>query len=282
MRNHSVWLLAALGIILILASFGSGFPLVASQGPYLLSAYISSPLPSSPDSKQWEHATPVVIPLGGQVVTDPKLPDPSVTSARVRSLHDGTDIAFLLEWEDSTKNDYLAPGTFRDAAALAFPLGEAPPPLCMGQPDRFVNIWHWKADHQAAVDAWEAQDRKRDPKRPKDCFREDRLPGPCLPLLIFPPGTPVEEWVGGGLATLTAKRHQGLVRGKGVYQHERWQVLFKRSMATSEEYSESFQAGRRYAIGFAVWNGGAGERGAQKAVGSWIQFQLAPLSQSIE
>lgn len=276
MRNYSVCLLVASGFVLVLSSYGLEIPLVASQGPHLVSAYLAGPLPSSPDSKEWGHTTPVVIPLSGQVVVDPKLTEPSVNSVRVRSLHNGKDIAFLLEWEDSTKNDYLAPETFRDAAAIAFPLGNAPAPICMGQPDHLVNIWHWKADWQSSVDAWEARNRDRELGRPKDCQSENRLPGPCLPLLRFP-RTAVEELVGGGFSTLTSKRVQGLVRGRGGHQQERWWVVFRRAMETGDAYSQPFQPGGRYAVGFAVWDGGTRERGAQKAVGSWMQFELAPV-----
>ena len=67
-------------------------------------------------------------------------------------MHNGTDIAFLLEWQDNTKNDRLTPGTFRDGVALGLPLGDAPAFFCMGQLDHYINIWHWKADWQSDID----------------------------------------------------------------------------------------------------------------------------------
>jgi hypothetical protein len=70
----------------------------------------------------------------------------------LRSIHNGTEIAFLLEWQDNTKNDRLTPGTFRDGVAIGLPLGDAPAFFCMGQLDHYINIWHWKADWQSDID----------------------------------------------------------------------------------------------------------------------------------
>src|SRR2546427_12661067 len=93
----------------------------------------------------------MVISRTGQVITRTSLPEPTIKSLTVRSLHNGKELAFLLEWQDPTKKDRLTPGTFRDGVANAFPLGGAPAFFCMGQLDHYLNIWHWKAYVQTQI-----------------------------------------------------------------------------------------------------------------------------------
>ncbi len=66
----------------------------------------------------WQKISPMTLPLSGQIITRPVWPEPTAHALTVRALHNGTDIAFLLEWQDNTKNDRLTPGTFRDGVAL--------------------------------------------------------------------------------------------------------------------------------------------------------------------
>jgi len=147
--------------ILVLLFYGFGVQVVSSQGLFIRSHYISGNLPFEPKDPEWAKATPVILPLSGQVITRPTLPDPTIKSLTVRSLHNGKELAFLLEWQDPTKNDRLTPGTFRDGAALAFPLGDAPAFFCMGQLDHYLNIWHWKADWQTDIERRKAKEAER-------------------------------------------------------------------------------------------------------------------------
>ena len=138
-----------LGAIL-LGAFG--IPIVSSQGMFIRSYFISGDLPTAPEDPAWEKVPPMTLPLSGQVITRPVWPEPAARALTVRSIHNGTDIAFLLEWQDNTKNDRLTPGTFRDGVAIGLPLGDAPAFFCMGQLDHYINIWHWKADWQSDID----------------------------------------------------------------------------------------------------------------------------------
>ena len=162
-RRRARVLLAA-AFLLVLGSYGLGVQIVSSQGLYIRAQYISGDLPFDPKSPEWEKATTMVLSLSGQVVTRPTLPDPTIKGLTVRSLHNGTELVFLLEWQDPTKNDRLTPGTFRDGAAMAFPLGDAPAFFCMGQLDHYLNIWHWKADWQSDIDRRAARAAEKKPE----------------------------------------------------------------------------------------------------------------------
>ena len=146
------WKVSVVAFIAVLLLYGLGVQVVSSQGLFIRSQYIAGDLPFDPKSPIWEKSTPIVLPLSGQVITRPTLPDPTIKALTVRSLHNGKEVVFLLEWQDPTKNDRLTPGTFRDGAAMAFPLGDAPAFFCMGQLDHYLNIWHWKADWQTDIE----------------------------------------------------------------------------------------------------------------------------------
>ena len=80
----------------------------------------------APEDPLWQKISPMTLPLSGQIITRPSGRNPTAHALTVRAVHNGTDIAFLLEWRDNTKNDRLTPGTFRDGVALGLPLGDAP------------------------------------------------------------------------------------------------------------------------------------------------------------
>jgi DMSO reductase family type II enzyme heme b subunit len=75
-----------------------------------------------------------------------------IREIEVRALHDGAQIAFLLEWEDPDR-DTDAPGDerFPDGAALLFPLAEGAPLVTKGAEGKPVNAWHWRADRPSAL-----------------------------------------------------------------------------------------------------------------------------------
>ncbi|MFM8551589.1 MAG: ethylbenzene dehydrogenase-related protein, partial [Nitrospiraceae bacterium] len=184
------------------------------------------------------------------------------------SVHNGTEIAFLLEWQDNTKNDRLTPGTFRDGVAIGLPLGEAPAFFCMGQLDHYINIWHWKADWQSDIDrrAAKAAERKGDGGEVR---RFEVIPRRA---------SSVEDLVGGGFSTLTTKQSQGRVQGKAAWKDGVWRVVIKRPLASTDPENEAkLEPGRLQAIAFAVWNGENKERNGQKAVAPWFQLSIDPV-----
>lgn len=267
MNQRRAWVLWLSVVALALMLYTLGLPLATSQGPFLRSRYIAGSIPESADAEEWQHASPLILALSGQVLAEPMLPDPSVKSLRVWSVHNGHDIAFLLEWLDSTKNTELTPGSFRDGAALAFPIGEMFAFSCMGRADSYLNIWHWKADWQADLDRAEAKKRERD-RRWRD---------PLIPRRA----SSVEELVAEGVNTMTSKREQGFVQGDAIWADGRWRVVYRRPIRTpSESTSAELRPGQNQVVSFAVWDGHVKERGARKAVGPWARLIIDPSPES--
>lgn len=244
-----------------------GIPIVSSEGLFVRSHLISGNVPSTPEDPAWEKVPPLTLPLSGQVITRPVWPEPSARALGIRSVHNGLEIAFLLEWQDNTKNDRLTPGTFRDGVAIGLPLGEAPAFFCMGQLDHYINIWHWKADWQSDIDrrAAKAAERKGESGEVR---RFEVIPRRA---------SSVEDLVGGGFSTLTSKQSQGRVQGNAVWKDGVWRVVIRRPLASTDPENEArLEPGRLQAIAFAVWNGENKERNGQKAVAPWFQLSIDP------
>lgn len=258
----------ALALIVAAGLTWIGIPAVSSQGLFLRSHRIAGPVPTTPDDPTWDRITPLTLPLSGQLITRPAWPQPSVSAIAVRSVHNGTQIAFHLSWEDRTKNDRITPGTFRDSVALGLALGDAPAFFCMGQLDHYVNIWQWKADWQTDIDLRAARDHSPDQSGGVRRFE-------TIPRRV----SSVEALLGGGFSTLTPTQYQGRVQGKALWKDGRWHVVMTRPLTTADQENEApLGPGRAQALVLAVWDGGIQERNGQKAVSSWLQLMLDPVS----
>jgi hypothetical protein len=246
---------------------GFGVPLVSSEGMIIRARLVEGELPTGPEDASWAKVSPMTLPLSGQVITRPVWPEPTARALIVRSLHNGTEIAFLLEWQDNTKNDRLTPGTFRDGVAIGLPLGDAPAFFCMGQLDHYINIWHWKADWQSDIDrrAAKTSEKARDGVRTFE----------VIPRRV----SSVEDLIGGGFSTLTTKERQGRVQGKATWKDGVWHVVMRRPLVSEEQENEAkLIPGRVQTVSFAVWNGENKERNGQKAVAPWFQLVIDPVA----
>jgi len=267
-KTASRSLLAIFSSILVIAGVlgGLGIPLVSSEGMVIRAHYAQGNLPSAPDDAAWAKVSPMTLPLSGQIITRPVWPEPTARALTVRAIHNGTELAFLLEWQDNTKNDRLTPGTFRDGVAIGLPLGDAPAFFCMGQLDHYINIWHWKADWQSDID--------RRAARNTDKQREGVRTFEVIPRRV----SSVEDLIGGGFSTLTTKEKQGRVQGKALWKDGVWHVVMRRPLVSEEQENEAkLIPGRVQTVSFAVWNGENKERNGQKAVAPWFQLSIDPV-----
>jgi hypothetical protein len=267
-RSHPIIPLLAGLVVGSLVLGGLGIPMVSSEGMIIRSHLVAGGLPSVPEDPAWNKIPVMAIPLSGQVITRPVWPEPSARALNLRSIHNGTEIAFLLEWQDNTKNDRLTPGTFRDGVAIGLPLGDAPAFFCMGQLDHYINIWHWKADWQSDIDRRAAR------------ASEGKASGEVRRFEVIPRRkSSVEDLIGGGFSTLTTKDDQGRVQGKATWKDGVWRVVIRRPMGSAGQENEAkLEAGRLQAVAFAIWNGENKERNGQKAVAPWFQLSIDPVA----
>lgn len=287
------WALLPLALALVVAAVLTvgDARLASSQAVTLTAVAVDKPVPlDDPYAEVWGKATPVAVPLSAQTLTQPK-GGGTIRSVTARAMHDGQTLYVLVEWDDATQD--LSAGAvqeFRDAVAVEFPSAKGPtvPSFCMGQPDAHVNIWHWKADWQAAIDRGLVSIKDTYPNLWADLypFQEDvtYYPGRAVGNLLsaVERASPVENLVAGGFGTLTTADVQP-VKGVGRWQDGKWRVLFARDLKAEGEGLAQLAPGTATNIAFAVWDGAAGERDGQKSVSQFVDLELqGPPQQAAE
>jgi len=81
----------------------------------------------------------------------------------------------------------------------------------------------------------------------------------------------VEDLNAEGFSTLTTQAHQD-VDGRGNWRNGGWNVVFKRSLTSSDSNDTQFSAGKT-PMAMAIWNGHNKERNGQKAITQWHELR---------
>ena len=288
-------------------------PLVSSQGLTLVAAHMAGDLPlTDPLDERWQATTALVVPLSAQMIARPILPEPRIKAVTVRALHNESQLALALEWADDTQNDQsLRVQDFRDGVAVQFPLAAGMPFYCMGQQGGDVNIWHWKADWQAAIIAQQtAPENAADQGGARllatyPNFYVDQYPFTAAADHVvlagyadvnYLPGqaagnlmasavhvSPVEDLMAGGFGSLTSQTLAAQnVQGYGAWDNGQWRVIFYRDLLSAETADVSFTLDQPYSVAFAAWDGANGERNGEKSTSQWVTLQLASVSAAAE
>lgn len=265
-------------------ALAGGTYLALSRGPAseLVSHALTGPVPGDdPDAGEWD-VKPFDVALTPQNITTPMLAEASVDVVRVRSLHNGTDIAFLLEWADPERDDLEAIGRFRDAVAVQLPL-DPQASFTMGGAGAPVHILHWKASWQADVDLGRRTVRDAFPNGFNDWVPEELMdpeaarvfyPGLAVgnPLSAVGKTSPVEELIAEGFGSLTHQAEQRAT-GRGVFEDGRWRVALQVPMAGGET-TATLSPGTVSQAAFAVWNGSRQNRGSRKHYAPWVPLTI--------
>ncbi|GJM41497.1 MAG: hypothetical protein DHS20C20_17790 [Ardenticatenaceae bacterium] len=288
-----------LGLVALLALAGAltffKIPLASSQGVTIAAANVDGALPlDDVGAALWDEATAVSIPLSAQIVARPIFPDANVKVVDVRALYNDEQIAFLVEWEDSTLDETaVRVQDFADAIAIQFPLVEGQPFFCMGQQGGNVNIWHWKADWQAGmvarqdvdsvypdmyVDNYTFADEEAGAAAPVSSYEDiNYLPALAADNLFASASytSPVEDLIAGSFGSLTSQpADMQNVQGHGEYADGKWRVVFARNLASAEGVDAQFETGQVYSLALAAWDGANEERNGQKSTSQWVSLQV--------
>jgi len=150
MRQRIQWGSAVTGIGALLFFAGTTIGL-AQESVAVRATMVKGGLPvDDPNAAAWNGATQAQFPLSPQVHWQNRIQEATVKDLKVRALHDGTQLAVLLEYADPTEDP-------DDAAALEFMVGDKKAHFAHGQPMAQVeggpvNIWFWKNKENKAVD----------------------------------------------------------------------------------------------------------------------------------
>ena len=251
-------------------------------------------LPDHPDSGTWRFAKPVnlhLMPLWWRVERPEEL--------TVRALHNGKEIALLMVWADTTADHTaIRPQDFRDACAIQFALAQDPPFFAMGAPGQLVNIWMWKSERQAdldpvyqdleniypnlGIDSYPNLTRSplEQPHRHALTLESDKtfVTAWGAGNIVSDPErkSPAEDLSAQGFGTLRARpKMDQKIEAKGVYGEGSYRVMFRRTIQPSGQSAIAFRPGMTVPVGFAVWNGSAGDRDGKKSVTIWQDLKIA-------
>ena len=275
----------ALAVVVLFAASCAKKP---NLSPGEVKAVRAAALAAAPSDAAWAALPVHVAPLVPQDMVEPRLLKATTPEVRVRAMHDGTTVAFLLEWADATKNDLPGPARFSDACAVQFPAvppdRDLPAPQ-MGEKGRGVEITYWRASWQAVVDGRGDTLRDLYPNATVDHYpfeAKSLAPGspeqkeaalryaPARALgnaMAGPRQKPVEDLVAEGPGTLAPGPAAGS-NGKGVKTPTGWSVVVSRRLPSG------VTAPGRSQVAFAVWEGADEEAGARKMRTVWIPFNL--------
>jgi cytochrome c oxidase cbb3-type subunit 2 len=267
---------------------------------FLMVAKRVAQIPDHPDASIWRDATPVnlhMMPLWW------RNDRPEILT--VQAVHDGKELALRLMWYDDT-NDKTAMRVqdFRDAAAVSFTLDPDPPFFGMGEKGRFVNIWMWKAERQADMEAAFQDLDKVYPNLGIDSYpnlMRTALEQPTRHALTMESDpTFITGWGAGNIVSDptresaaealyaqgfgTLKAHpipDQTVTAKGAYDIGTYRVIFRRAFKVTPKDPKAaknlldFMPGQTVRVAFAVWNGHAGDRDGKKSVTIWQDLIIA-------
>jgi len=284
--------------LFLLLSLSSFFPLFLNAEE-VISRFIQGGLPTEPSDRKWQKAKGVDVLMAPQAFVKPGIKEPSVPRAKVFSLHNGSEIAFLLQWHDPTKDEATnMPDRFSDACAIQFPAeeGDTPPNFMMGEKGKPVHIILWKAvwekdiregyqDVEHAypnyyVDGYPmAKTRENKPLYPvKDLPEEAKkfLPGIAVgnPLSDLTRKTPFEELIAEGFGTITTQKHFD-VTGKGIWKNSYWKVVIKRKLNTGDPFDSVLKQGENF-FSIAIWDGEKKQAGSRKnySAAGWLTLRI--------
>lgn len=279
--------LAAGGVAVAGIATAVGNKKLAVEGDTVVARAVSGSLPlDDPGDETWEDAEPVRVPLSPQQIAQPYLEDASVGDIVVRALSNGDDVAFRLEWDDSTVDDLDGIRRYHDAVAVQLPTtaSASPPPITMGGPGAAVHVLQWRATWQRDIDS----DGKTGvdqiyPAVVHDVMPEDILPpkeanlywvGRAVgnPLSKKFRTTPVEEIVAEGFGSVTHLPEQ-TAQGFGEHTDDAWRVIMSLPSARPG-VGAPLAPGTTWPIAFAVWQGSDENRGGRKHISLWHTLQI--------
>lgn len=253
--------------------------ILASEGRITV-ARVDGPLLTEPTDPAWERIESVRIPL------NPLWPEPyPIPGVAARALHDGKQIAILLQWRDDKFDGApIRVQDFQDAAALQFSLSGKTPFIAMGDPENPVNVWQWKAGWQQELDDGQRPDVNLTyvslhvdvyPEADQHAlYRTAEAAGNLLAATGLK--SPVEDANAAGFGTMRSQPPKAQnVSGKGVWRDDFWSVVFVRDLNSRDDGDVKFTTGEPVPVAFAIWNGAQRDRNGRKVISNWHQLVLA-------
>jgi len=209
----------------------------------------------------------------------------AVESINFTSVNNGEQLAIRLRWRDPTPDQSQARSdVYRDQVAVQFALGDVTlhshghnePFWGMGNRGKPVNIWHWQAGLEEALES-----AKNDTEYVTGGVDMDALlfgGNSSNPVAMLNPvkQSAVTELNAEGFGTITPqpKDNQNVV-GKGEWADGVWTVVFLRDMVSVGRWDVNLLDRKGPAVlALAVWDGLQEDRNGRKVVSVWQRLHI--------
>ncbi len=248
-----------------------------------VSADLSKP---DPNAAFWNDVPAGLVKLLAQPMVAPRPETTTTESVAVQAVHDGTRVAFRLQWKDTEKSEAGRLGEFSDGLGLEFPLHEGPvPPVMMGAKGMPVHLFHWRAQYQRDQEQGKPTIETLYPNKSTDMYplefkeapggtpaqREKFSPGMAEGNPQSYPKNGVDEIIAEGFSTSAVQQGHGS-SARGEWKDGEWTLVIVRPLVI--DGGSTLKAGAKGNIAFAIWQGGKGEVGSRKCV----TMQWTPVS----
>lgn len=263
----------------------------------LKSKLVEGALPGGPDDEAWNAVEAVELPMAGQIVASPRHWNPSANSIMIKSFYNSENIAFLLEWDDTTDEQSEV---YSDAVALQFPTkipdGLQKPYFAMGESGKSVELLHWRAydesqlagkssgddESESATDGGSNTEEEEDEESVAGDEEEshtEEAAGEVVedkPVDDFRNFIAIKEINAKGFRKLTVQPEASQnSKGKGIWKNGKWQVMITRPLKTGDKKIDiQFEKGKLIPYALAVWDGSNKEIKGQKSITSWYYLTL--------
>mgnify|MGYP002631370146 CR=1 FL=1 len=244
-----------------------GSPKKPEVKPVIEAMKVKGPLSTELDAPFWKKTESFLVPLGGQILQQPKSYYPTVRNLTIRAAYSDKEVAFKITWDDPSLDPALKKFTtvaespppplpghmkrdmepdkplepanpeFPDAIALQFPvsLDTQKPYFLNGDTDHPVNLWKWTSSDNKVL-----------------------------------------EWNATGLKNWSPQQDLSqAVQVKSDYQYGQYSLIMKRKLKVIHEKIDiQFQSDKSIPIAFNIWDGYQGETDTRKSISSWFDLQL--------
>ena len=211
-------------------------------------------LPAGPDDERWDEVERYWFPMAGQVIEQPRQFEPMVDGVWVQGVHDGSEVALRVSWNDPSESpdsawmqwqQRVADALFDDGTpwptdslpdrlAVQFPTqvpeGRERPYFLMGSAQKPVYLWRWNS---------------------RDGVREATATGL------------------GTAGPLSESR----LEGEAAWSEGQWRVVLRRPLE-GDDQRITLEPGVAIPMSFYAWDGNNAETGKRAAVSSWYFLVL--------
>jgi len=230
----------------------------------IISKKINFPITLQMQESVWAETLKTVIKL-----TPIRARKNPINNVVIQSMYNGKKIAIRMRWRDSTPDSILK-NKYVDQSAIQFSIGGEDitdsPFYGMGEKNKPVNIWHWKADIKQKIIQHNESALKA----------HEKLSNSMSKMFLNPfSESSVEEINSKGIGTLTLQSLEDQqVEGRGYWENEHWSVIFIRDLETLSKWDVSFTRKKNILLAFALWDGDKKDMNANKVVSFWQTLSL--------